>query len=475
MKPRILITDDEKLLQWALSRKCAEWGYETDQAETCAQALTACHAAPPDVLLLDVRLPDGNGVELLQRLRAQGCSAPAIMITADPVLDDIKAAMRLGAFDYLSKPVNLEELHITLANALETSQLREQVATLSDHLRHSRRQVEVIGRSPILRQLMDLVRRAAASPASVLLLQGESGTGKDLLAQVIHQLSPRAAGPYVPVNCAAIPESLLESEIFGHERGAFTDAKTMKRGLFELANGGSLFLDEIGELPLPLQSKLLRALEDQTVRRLGGEHDIALNLRVIAASNRNLKEEVAAHRFRPDLFYRLTVLPIFIPPLRSRKEDIPVLADFFIQQYNRRFGRHVAGLSPEAERLMRDYDWPGNVRELKNTIQRAMVLDDHPQIRADALPFAAQTSQPAAATAFPDPNGSDPGIAWQEAPGGRYLPELRIPPAGTSLNEIEKLLVVEALSMAAGNQSRAARLLDISRDTLRYAMKKFSL
>lgn len=475
MTPRILIVDDEKLLRWSLQRKCEEWGYEAASVASRAEALLQLQREPFDLALLDVRLPDGNGVEILRQMRADGLVLPVVMITADPQVDDVKSAMRLGAFDYLSKPVNLDELQITIANALEAGRLREEVATLRDQTVRGRPKLELIGPSPGTRRLLDLVRRIAASPATAVLLQGESGTGKDLVAQILHEQSRRAAGPYVPVNCSAIPEPLLEAELFGHEKGAFTDAKAMKKGLFEIADGGSIFLDEIGEMPAPLQSKILRTLEDQTLRRLGGVRDLRVDVRVIAASNRNLENEVAAGRFREDLFYRLMVIPIFIPPLRSRKEDIPALASFFIEQFNRRFGRRVERLAPEAERLLMEYSWPGNIRELRNIIQRAMILEDGVEIRAASLPFGAAGDQFLAATAFPGQRSPETAGRWRRLANGRSLPELRIPSGGTTLEGVEKELVAEALRQARGNQSRAARLLDISRDTIRYAMKKHGL
>ena len=476
MKPRILIIDDEKLLRWSLARKLEEWGYDPAQAATCAEAMEKFHADPPDLALLDIKLPDCNGVELLRQLPKEAFSGPVIMITADPQVEDVKTALRLGAYDYLCKPVNLDELKLTIGNALEASQLRAQVANLRDQAQRGMERPEFIGKSPAARQLIEFVLRAAASPANALLLQGESGTGKDLIARILHQESPRRDGPYVPVNCSAIPENLLEAELFGHEKGAFTDAKAMKKGLFEIATGGTIFLDEIGELPLALQSKLLRTLEDQSIRRLGGVRDIRVDVRVVAASNRNLEDEVAAGRFRQDLYYRLMVIPVFIPPLRSHKEDIPILTAFFIEQFNRRFGKHIEGVTPEAAALMESYSWPGNVRELRNAIQRAMILEDTTRIQADCLPFAPKSRLFMAAAAFPDreDQAKSPG-QWQKLPNGRFLPDLHIPAGGTSLEEIEKHLVIEALRQTQGNQSRAARLLDISRDTIRYAIKKHGL
>ncbi len=473
MKPKILIIDDESLLRWSVSRRCEEWGYECAQAADCAEARTRLRADSYDLVLLDVRMPDGNGVDLLAEMRRELFSGPVILITADPKVEDVKTALRQGAYDYLVKPVRFDELQVTMANALEAGRLRQEVATLRQQAQ-TWRERDVIGNSAIMRQVMDYARRAAASEANAILLQGESGTGKDLLAQYIHQHSARRDRPYVPVNCSAIPETLLEAELFGHEKGAFTDAKAMKKGLFEVADGGTIFLDEIGEMPLALQSKLLRTLEDQTLRRLGGLRDIQVNVRMIAASNRNLEAAAQAGRFRADLYYRLMVIPIFIPPLRSRSEDVPALAAFFIEQYNRRFGKKIEGLAPAAVEMMAQYSWPGNIRELKNAIQRAMILEDGPLLRAASLPFGPE-SDISTATAFPTEPAPESEAAWEAQPNGRSLPRLRIPRGGTSLEGVEKQLVAEALRQCDGNQSQAARLLDTSRDTIRYAMKKYHL
>lgn len=478
MKPKVLVVDDEKLLRWSLCRKLEEWGYEPSEAAGCEEALRRLHDDPPDVVFLDIRLPDGDGVELLRRFRADHFAGPAIMITADPKVEDVKTALRLGAYDYLCKPINFDELHITVTNALETSRLRQEVVTLRDQVQGHLERLEIVGPSPVMRKLMDFVHRVSDSEASALLLQGESGTGKDLIAQIVHQNSSRRDRPYVPVNCSAIPEMLLEAELFGHEKGAFTDAKAMKKGLFEVADGGTIFLDEIGEMSLTLQSKLLRTLEDQSLRRIGGLRDIHVDVRVIAASNRNLEQAVRTGHFRQDLFYRLMVIPIFIPPLRSRREDIPALAAFFVEHYNRRFRKRIIGLTPEAEQMMLNYSWPGNVRELKNAIQRAMILEEGPRIRPTYLPFYSESALLTPATAFPEKEvdvAAGAHAAWHALGNGRMIPELQIPSAGTSLEEIERHLVRQALEQTQGNQSRAARLLDISRDTIRYKMKIYGL
>ncbi|HXE31105.1 MAG TPA: sigma-54 dependent transcriptional regulator [Terriglobales bacterium] len=480
MAARILIVDDEKLLRWGMRRKCEGWGYEVTEAGSRSEALSALQKDSPDLMLLDVKLPDGSGVDFLGEIHKSLYTGPVIMVTADPKIDDVKTALRLGAFDYLAKPIDFDELGVTIANALEQRRLRDEVDTLREQERRRFDHVELIGTSPVMRRLGEFIERVAASNAAAVLLQGESGTGKDLVAQIIHQHSDRNDKSFVPVNCSAIPETLLEAELFGHEKGAFTDAKAMKRGLFEVAHHGTIFLDEIGEMPLLLQAKLLRTLEDQSLRRVGGVKDIQVDVRVIAASNRNLEEAVHAGEFREDLFYRLGVIPIFIPPLRSRRDDIPVLAKFFIEQFNRRFRKRIEGVSPEAEALMHDYAWPGNVRELKNVIQRAIILEDEDRIRPNYLPFLGGSALLNPAVAFPERAAAagaaaDEGKAvhWRPGENGRFLPELEIPAGGTSMEGIERVLVERALRQARGNQSRAARLLDISRDTMRYKMKRF--
>jgi transcriptional regulator with PAS, ATPase and Fis domain len=312
----------------------------------------------------------------------------------------------------------------------------------------------------------------AASEASTILIQGESGTGKDLIAKAIHYESRRQNKPFVAVNCSAIPETLMEAELFGHERGAFTDAKAMKKGLFEMAHGGTLLLDEIGELSPFVQAKLLRVLEDQKIRRVGGVRDLQVDVRVIAASNRDLERAVREGQFRQDLYYRLAIISIFIPPLRERKEDILPLVDFFIEHYNRTFRKSIRGLREDARRLLVNYDWPGNVRELKNAIERAMILEEEPELSITYLPFSVSHSK-SAGTAFEQL--SAPAASMQRLPDGRQLPPLSIPEHGTSLEEMERAMVELALQKAQNNQTQAARLLDISRDALRYKMKKFGL
>jgi two-component system, NtrC family, response regulator AtoC len=469
---RILIVDDDKLVRWTLTQKCTEFGYFSLEASSGEEALRLLQTDPVDAILLDVHLPDLSGIEVLDKLKQAGETRSVIMMTADPQLDDVKAALRLGVYDFVSKPINFDELSVTLQNALDAGELRTEVETLRDEVRRRAGYHDVIGVSRKITELMKFVHKVAASEASTILVQGESGTGKDLVAKAIHYRSNRAGRPFVAINCSAIPETLMEAELFGHEKGAFTDAKAMKKGLFEVADGGTLFLDEIGELSPLLQAKLLRVLEDQVIRRVGGIRDIQVEVRVIAASNRDLEREVREGRFRQDLYYRLAIISIFLPTLRERKEDILPLVDFFLAHYNRKFRKSVQGISEDTRRLLLNYDWPGNVRELKNALERAMILEEGNLLKPDDLPFTVASGR-----SGPVMNGKPAGAPVEPppVPGKRRLPPLSIPEGGTSLEDIEHALVELALQQSHGNQIKAAKLLDISRDALRYKMKKFGL
>jgi len=467
---KILIVDDERLVRWSLRQKCEEWGYHVVEAEAGEPGLKLAQRESPDLVLLDVRMPDMGGLEVLEQLKKSGDARAVIMITADPQLDDVKMALKLGAYDFVGKPLDFEELNVTIKNALETTRLRTEVQSLRGEVRRRAGYHEVIGTSAKMTELMNFVRKVAASEATTILIQGESGTGKDLIAKAIHYESIRGEKPFVAINCSAIPETLMEAELFGHERGAFTDAKQMKKGLFEMADGGTLFLDEIGELSPLLQAKLLRVLEDQVIRRVGGVRDMQVDVRVIAASNRDLEKAVRDNQFRQDLYYRLAIIAIYIPPLRERKEDILPLVDFFIDRYNRKFKKSVRGITDETRRLMSSHNWPGNVRELKNSIERAMILEEEQRLRPMYLPFSIAES--GGRTVFERAAPVDGG---QQLPNGRTLPRLYIPEGGTSLEEVERSMVELAMRQANSNQTQAARLLDISRDALRYKLKKFGL
>src|ERR1700692_1164990 len=349
---KIMIVDDERLVRWSLRQKCEEWGYHVVEAEAAEAVLKLAQRESPDLVLLDVRMPDLTGIEVLDQLKKNGDARAVIMITADPQLDDVKAALKLGAYDFVGKPIDFDELHVAIKNALEATSLRAEVQTLRGEVRREAGYHSVVSVSSKMTELMNFVRKVAASEATTILIQGESGTGKDLIAKAIHYESSRQQKPFVAINCSAIPETLMEAELFGHEKGAFTDAKTMKKGLFEAADGGTLFLDEIGELSPLLQAKLLRVLEDQMIRRIGGLRDMQVDVRVIAASNRDLEKAVRENEFRQDLYYRIAIIAIFIPPLRDRKEDIMPLVDFFIERYNRRFKKSICGITDDTRRLI---------------------------------------------------------------------------------------------------------------------------
>jgi len=482
---KVLIVDDEKLVRWSLRQKCQEWGYQVSEAESGTDGLRMAQNETPDLVLLDVRLQDMNGLEVLQRLKQAGDARAIIMITADPQLEDVKLALKQGAYDFIGKPIDYDELRVAVKNALEATQLRSENETLRKEVLQRRRAAyhDVVGESQRMQDLMSFVNKVASSEATTILIQGESGTGKDLITRAIHFESRRKDKPLIIINCSAIPETLMESELFGYEKGAFTDAKAMKKGLFEQADGGTLFLDEIGELSGLLQAKLLRVLEEQVVRRVGGVKDQEVDVRVIAASNRDLEKAVREGVFRQDLYYRLAIISLFIPPLRDRRDDILPLVQYYIERYNRRFRKNVTGITPETRQLLSKYDWPGNVRELKNAIERAMILEDDEMLRPDYLPFsvgsplsgmtAFEASSGGGAPFCPLPSSTQPSEV--QVVNGKNIPQLSIPEGGTSLEEIERCLVEMAMHQANRNQTQAAKLLDISRDALRYKLKKFGL
>ncbi|HSA96304.1 MAG TPA: sigma-54 dependent transcriptional regulator, partial [Acidobacteriota bacterium] len=384
-KNKILIVDDEKLVRWSLAQKLKSWGYEVAEAEDGASGLRALTAEGPDLLLLDMRLPDAKGTDILEDLRKSWPDLPVIMITAFGIIEDAVTAMRRGAYDFITKPIDDAKLQSIVVHALEAAALKKKIAAYREIERTKSAGVTIVAETPAMRQVLDVIRRLAESEASIVLLQGESGTGKDLLAQTLHLWSRRREAPFLAINCSAIPANLLESELFGYEKGAFTDARQQKKGLVELADEGTLFLDEIGTLDPALQAKLLRFLETNAFRRVGGLRDIEVDLRVVAATNQDLGELNRTGRFRKDLFYRLNVCPVYLPTLAERKDDILPLARHFIAFYNRKFGKTIGGLAPEAEELFLRYDWPGNVRELKNAIERAMIFEDGAVIGAERV------------------------------------------------------------------------------------------
>ena len=469
-KDKILIVDDDPTIRWTLVEALRRWCYDPIEAGTVAGALTIFEAERPAAVLLDVNLPDGSGIKLLGEIKRFQPQAMVIMITSNMMLEDTLAALRGGAYDFLAKPLNLNELQVKIRNGVEAGRLRREI----NQIRCERTRLfsfdQIIGQSPAMLMMVALARKVAESDASSVLLQGESGTGKDLVAKAIHYNSRRADFPFVAINCAAIPATLIESELFGYERGAFTDAKARKEGIFEQAGGGTIFLDEIGELELGLQAKLLRVLEEGAFRRVGGLKDLPLDLRVIAASNRDLKTQSETARFRLDLYYRLSVIQIDLPSLRERGDDVLILTDRFIEHFNERLRKRVRGLTPEVAEIFRRYAWPGNVRELRNIIERVMILEDDDLITKVYLPRGLMNDERnTTTTAITSSSQLETDLATHQS---SLVDHFRLPVTGVHLEEVEMSLVRQAMERSGGNQTRAAGLLGISRDQLRYRLKK---
>jgi DNA-binding NtrC family response regulator len=464
----ILIVDDEKLIRMTLRERLQKHGYKVLDAEDGKTALERLREDGADLVLLDYRLPDLDGIQVLHQIREIAPDASVIMMTAFSSVDTAVEALKLGAFDYLRKPIDNDELLATIERALETTRLRREIKHLRDEQTRVFGVGNIIGSSPLMRQVYEMIRKVAHSAATTVLIQGGSGTGKDLVAKAIHYASDRADKAFMNITCSAITEALLESELFGHERGAFTDARVLKQGLLEIADGGTVFLDEIGDMGSGLQAKLLRFLEEKTFKRVGGTRDIHVDVRVVAATNRPLDEAVRDASFREDLYYRLKVIPIHLPSLRERREDIPELVHFFVDQFNQEFKKETRRVTPEAMDCLLRYDWPGNVRELRNVIERAMILESKDELDVADLP------EEIVHTGGVDPGSARPAAETSSAESSRDG-GIGLPDGGISLREVERALVVQALDKTDGNQSQAARLLRISRDALRYKMKKFGL
>jgi DNA-binding NtrC family response regulator len=443
----LLIVDDEDLVRWSLRERFVRDGYTVLESGTAAGAIEKMTPAV-DLVLLDYRLPDGDGLSVLRQIKELSPDTLVILMTAFSTVENAVAAMKHGAYHYLNKPFNLDDVSAFVDKALETSRLRREVRLLRGSQSREYGFDAIIGASPAMVAAKSLLERIAASPATTVLLTGETGTGKDLAAKAIHYNSERASKPFVNITCSALPEQLLESELFGHERGAFTDARQQKRGLLETADGGTVFLDEIGEMTPGLQAKLLRFLEERTFKRVGGLNDIRVDVRVVAATNRDLEEEVKAGKFREDLFYRLQVMPVRLPPLRERVGDIRLLVAHYVDRYNREFRKRVRGLQPAAQALLDQYRWPGNVRELRNAIERAMLLADNGLLGVEDFATLSRTTTTSI---------------------------FRLPPEGVDLETVERQLVIQALQRADGNQTHAGHLLGINRDQVRYRIEKFGL
>jgi DNA-binding NtrC family response regulator len=447
-RTHILVVDDEASIRMSVVGKLSQSGYQVDEAETVSAARKRL-SSKVDLVVLDYRLPDGSGFELLKEIKSEHPEVPVIMLTAHSSVSHAVAAMKAGAYHYAGKPVDLDELTMLVGKALETTRLRREVRALRAERERSAVETSIVGRSPQILKVQELLSRIAASPGSTVLVTGESGTGKDLVARAIHAQSQRASGAFLNITCSALPAALLESELFGHERGAFTDAKQRKIGLLEHADGGTVFLDEIGEMELALQAKLLRFLEDKTFRRVGGNTDAHTDVRFVAATNLDLREAVKRHAFREDLYYRLAVLMIRLPALREREGDAELLAMHFVDRFNQEFGKKITSIAADAMQLIRTYPWPGNVRELKNAIERAVLLSQSEVLSRRDFDMLATT-------------------AIEE-------PTFQLPAGGIDIRDVERGFVEQALKRTRGNRTRAAKLLGMNRDQIRYRIEQFGL
>jgi two-component system, NtrC family, response regulator AtoC len=448
MPATILVVDDESLIRWTLAERLGADGHAVVEAET-AKAALARFGPDVDLVLLDYKLPDSDGLTVLRTMKARDSDVPVILLTAFSSIETAVEAMKHGAYHYANKPFNLDELSLVVQKALETTRLRREVKALRASRSEPYAIGRIVGESARVMGLKGLLQKVAASPASTVLLRGESGTGKDLAAKTIHYNSDRGAKPFMNITCSALPDALLESELFGHERGAFTDARQQKIGLLESADGGTVYLDEIGEMVPALQAKLLRFLEEKAFKRVGGSADVRVDVRVIAATNRDLEDAVKQGRFREDLYYRLNVMQIMLPPLRERVSDVPLLVNHYIDVFNREFRKQVRGVTPEAMETLKTYRWPGNVRELRNAVERAMLLTEGEWLTADALPLSGARASTAQT--------------------------MELPEEGVNLETLERELVVQALKRTGGNQTKAATLLGLNRDQIRYRIEKFGL
>ena len=459
---KILVIDDEQLIRWSFEKKLNSQGYKVLTAESGEEGLRLFESYLPEVVFVDNKLPGIQGLDVITRIKAINDDTNIVFMTAFGSIDTAVKAMKLGANEYVNKPFTFKEIHAILDNIKEKISLVNELQLLRRQHKEKVTFDHIVGRSALMRSIIQLSKKIARINTTTVLLLGESGTGKDFFARAIHNESSRNNKPFVTINCSSLPETLLESELFGHEQGAFTDARKMKKGLFEMAEGGTVFLDEIGEINLSTQVKLLGVIENRVVRRLGGNSDIPVDIRIIAATNKDLKKSIENRSFREDLYYRLKVFQINLPPLRDHKEDIPVLAEYFISGFNQQFRKNVRGVDAAARELLEQYHWPGNTRELRNVIERGVILENGERLQVESLPGEIV----------------HPEVMKATEPAKEKRAETKGPQPfadGTSLFDIEKQLLVQALEKAGNNQSKAARILGISRDTLRYRMKKYEL
>ena len=446
----VLVVDDEPLIRWSLVNRLKEEGYRTLEAGTANDAVAQHRDHGADLILLDYAMPDANGLAVLKQVKDTDPDTLVIMLTANTEVGIAVEAMKSGAFHYANKPFDLDEVMLLVEKALETTQLRREVRVLRARQAQPYGLDSIVGESDSIKTVRALLQKIGVSPASTVLLTGESGSGKDLAAKVIHYSSGRASKPFMNITCSALPETLLESELFGHERGAFTGADRQKRGLLESADGGTVVLDEIGEMVPLLQAKLLRFLEEKSFKRVGSSQDVKVDVRVIAATNRSLQEEVKKGHFREDLFYRLNVMAVPLPPLRERRDDIPLLINHYIDSFNTEFRKKIRGMAPSVMAALQSYGWPGNVRELRNAVERAMLLAETNELDESHFPMLSATE-------------------------AELTTGFALPAGGINLEAIERSLVVQALERSHWNQTKAASLLGVNRDQIRYRIEKFGL
>ncbi|MEE9217892.1 MAG: sigma-54 dependent transcriptional regulator [Acidobacteriota bacterium] len=447
--------DDEDAIRWAL-RQELQTDFDILEAGSVQQAIKQYEMHSPVATILDLKLPDGSGLDVLTRIRDTQSDAVVVIMTAFSDVDTAIQAMKLGAYEYLKKPFDLREIRLLLGKAIDSARLRQRATHLYEQVKQRSMTRNIVGASPAVRKVVELIRQAASAPTTTVLIHGESGTGKGLVARAIHHESLRAQEPFVELNCAAIPEPLIESELVGHERGAFTDAKWQRKGLFELANCGALFLDEVADLSLSAQAKILKIIEDKVIRRIGGSKELNVDVRIIAATNKNLPARVETGKFRQDLYYRLNVFAIPVPPLRERQQDIPVLARHFLGYFSQEMKKDIRGLATEVEACLAAYPWPGNVRELRNVMERAVLVERGAYLSFSSLPEEVT-------------NWSSSQMSSHAISTGENAAE------AMSLAENERLLIRKALEKTKGNQAGAARLLGISRFALRYRMEKHGI
>jgi DNA-binding NtrC family response regulator len=445
VKHSILVVDDERSIRSSLKKALTAEGYEVETAETVAAGVEGLHSSRPDVVISDLKLPDGNGLDFLQEVRRLDRGIQTILITAYGDVQQAVEAMKAGAGDFLKKPYELDELLLAVRSAVRNVERDTQLAGFRQRALARHHADQMVGRCPQMEDVGNLVDKVSHSEATTVLITGESGTGKELVARAIHYGSTRAAYPLMEVNCSSFQESLLENELFGHERGAFTDARETKKGLVELCDQGTLFLDEVGDMPIPTQSKLLRFIDQKSFKRVGGVQEIAVDIRIVAATNKRLDEAVADQSFRGDLYYRLKVISIHLPPLKERGDDILLLAEHFLALFNRKFKRHFRGVSDAAARILLGYSWPGNVRELKNVLERAVLLEDGTELTPEMLP---------------------PELVRRPVPTGDQL---------LSLAEVEESHILSVLESTGWNKSQTARVLGISRQGLLDRLKRMKI